>query len=93
MLNNGSWTYKCKNLEVDNNFKCLGAVFNYTGTFSLNQETLMGKGLKAMNCFLFNTKRYNISPKVMCQLFDALVGSTLSYSSVIWVLVNVRKLR
>ena len=55
LLNNESWTYKGVNLEVVNNFNYLGTVFNYTGTFVLNQETLVGKGLKALNCLLFNT--------------------------------------
>ena len=31
-------------------------MFNYTGTFVLNQETLVGKGLKALNCLLFTQK-------------------------------------
>ena len=33
-----------------------------------------------MNCLLHNTKRYSFKPKVMCQLFDAFVGSIHSYS-------------
>ena len=37
-----------------NNFNYLGTVFNYTGTFVLNQETFVVKGLKALNCLLFN---------------------------------------
>ena len=37
-----------------------------------------------MNCLLHNTKRYSFKPKVMCQLFDAFVGSILSYSCEIW---------
>ena len=41
----------------------------------------MGKGLKALNCLLYNTKKYCLKPKVLCQLFDALVGSILSFSS------------
>ena len=45
---------------------------------------LIGKVLRAMNCLLFNTKKYSLTPKVMCQLFDAFVGSILSYSSEVW---------
>ena len=62
LLKNDSWTYKCVNLEVVNNFNYLGTVFNYTRTFVLNQETLVGKGLKALNCLLFNTKKYCLKP-------------------------------
>ena len=67
-----------------NNFNYLGTVFNYTGTFVLNQETLVGKGLKALNCLLYNVKRYPLKPKLICQLFDAFVGSILNYSCEIW---------
>ena len=84
LLNNVSWSYKGDNIEVVNDFNSLGTVFNYTGTFALNQETLVGKGLKALNILLYNTKKYCLKPKVMCQLFDAFVGSVLSFSSEIW---------
>ena len=90
LLNNESWTYKGVNLEVVNNFNYLGTVFNYTGTFVLNQETLVGKGLKALNCLLFNTKKYCLKPKVLCQLFDAFVGSILNWYG---VSANVKKSR
>ena len=56
LLNNESWTYKGSNLEVVSNFNYLGTVFNYTGNFALNQETLVGKGLKALNCFCITQK-------------------------------------
>ena len=84
LLNNEFWTYKGVNLEVVNNFNYLDTVFNYTGTFVLNQETPVGKGLKALNCLLFNTKKYCLKPKVLCQLFDAFVGSILNFSSKVW---------
>ena len=84
MLNNESWIYNGTPLEVVNDFNYLGTVFNYTGTFVLNQETLVGKGLKAFNCLLYNLKRYPLKPKLICQLFDAFVGSILNYSCEIW---------
>ena len=84
LRNNESWTYKGDNLEVVDNFNYLGTVFNYTGNFALNQETLVGKGLKALNCLLYNTKKYCLKPKVLCQLFDAFVGYILSFSSEVW---------
>ena len=44
----------------------------------------MGKRLKALNCLLYNTKKYCLKPKVLCQLFDTFVGSILSFSSEVW---------
>jgi len=35
-------------LEVVNDFNYLETVFNYAGNFSLNQQQLVGKGLKAL---------------------------------------------
>ena len=84
LRDNETWTYKGSQLEVVNEFNYLGTVFKYTGSFVVNQETLVGKGLKALNCLLYNTKKYSLSPKVMCQLFDAFVGSVLNYSCEIW---------
>ena len=49
MLNNESWIYNGTPLEVVNDFNYLGTVFNYTGTFVLNQETLVGKGLQEVS--------------------------------------------
>ena len=84
LFDNEKWTYDGVQLDAVNNFNYLGTVFNYTGTFALNQETLVGKWLKALNCLIYNTKKYCLSPKVMCQLFDAFVGSILNYSCEIW---------
>ena len=44
----------------------------------------MGKGLKALNCLLYNIKKYCLKPKVSCQLLDAFVGSILSFSLEAW---------
>lgn len=78
------WTYDNKEIEIVNDFNYLGTVFNYTGTFNLNQETLAGKGLKALNVLLNNTKQFDFKPKVLCQLFDAFVGATLNYGAEVW---------
>ena len=48
LRDNESWIYKNTPIEVVNEFNYLGTVFKYTGSFVLNQETLVGKGLKAL---------------------------------------------
>lgn len=78
------WTYNGINLETVNDFNYLGVVFNYTGSFAFNQQTLSGKALKAMNVLLQNIRGFDFSPKTLCQLFDSFVSSILNYCSEIW---------
>ena len=82
--NDETWLYNNVELKVVNDFNYLGTVFNYTDSFVLNQETLAGKGIKALNVLLNKTKEYNFKPSVLCQLFDAFVGATLNYGAEIW---------
>ena len=51
------WTYNDNNIEVVNNFNYLGSVFNYTGSFNLNQEHLASKPVKALNMLLIYFKK------------------------------------
>ena len=59
LRDNESWIYKYTPIEVVNEFNYLGTVFKYTGSFVLNQETLVGKGLKTLNCLFYITKIYS----------------------------------
>ena len=50
------------NIDIVNDLNSCGTIFNYTGSFILNQKTLADKGLKALNvlhskvrCFDFDT--------------------------------------
>ena len=62
-----------------NDFNYLGVVFNFNGSFVLNNQCIIGKGLKAMHVLL-----QHINPKLSLQLFDAFVGSILNYGCPIW---------
>ena len=83
-LPNESWTYNVHNIENVNDFNYLGTVFNYTGNFSMNQEHLSGKALKALNVLLVKCNKFKLKPLLLCQLFDAFVGAILNYSSELW---------
>ena len=84
LKDNENWVYNNQNLETVDNFNYLGTVFNYTGNFSLNQEHVTGKALRALNVLLVNCRHLNLKPKVLCQLFDSFVFPILSYASEIW---------
>ena len=73
LLNNEKWLNIGKVNETVNDFNYLGVVFNYTGTFVLNQQYTSGKALKAMGVLLQKLRKYDVSLKTMCQLFDAFV--------------------
>ena len=74
-------------------FNYLGVVFNYTGSFILNQGVLAGKGLKALNVLLSNTRKCNFNLKTLCQLFDSFIGSILSYGCEILDFQHLRNWR
>ncbi|KAL4221122.1 hypothetical protein ACF0H5_019381 [Mactra antiquata] len=81
---NEIFVYNGAHVEIVNDFTYLGTVFNYTGNFSLNQQNLTGKAIKALNVLLTKCKKYMSKPKILCQLLDSFVGSILAYSCEIW---------
>ena len=85
------WYYNDVLLDVVNDFNYLG--FSYTGNFMYNQEILAGKGLKVLNILLFKLRQLRIKPSTACQLFDAFVGSILSYGSEIWGITKSKILK
>ena len=81
------WNYNGQIIEAVNDFNYLGVLFNDTDNLNLNQEYLVGTSLKTLNVLL-NTckcKDFDLKPKVFCQLFDAFVGSVISYGAEVWV--------
>jgi hypothetical protein len=66
--------FKNQNILLVDNFNYLGNVFNYTGSFTLNQEYLVGKAIKALNVLLFNLKQAPVEFNTSLQLFDAFVS-------------------
>jgi hypothetical protein len=47
----GKWYYDNVPLEVVNDLNYLGIVFNYTGSFVLNNQCIAGKSLKGYASF------------------------------------------
>ena len=63
LLNNEKWYYNGVETESVNEFSYLGVVFNYTGTFVLNQQYVSGKALKAMRVLMQNIRTMTYHPK------------------------------
>ena len=68
-------------METVDNFNYLCTVFNYTDSFSLNNQYMIGKLLKAMNVLIKNIQQYDVTPSIALQLFDSFVPLSLNYSS------------
>ena len=81
---NERWVYGNSALDSVDNFNYLGTTFHYTGSFLVNQENLAGKGLRALNVLLVNSRKLSLKPSTLCQLFDAFVSSILNYGCEIW---------
>jgi len=84
ILESEKWLYNSVPLETVDNFNYLGVVFNYSGSFVLNQSAIAGKGLKALNTPLANIRSFVLKPITTCQLFDSFVGSVLCYGCEVW---------
>ena len=78
------WYYDGNALDIVDQFNYLGTALSYNGSFSYNNEYLVGKGLKAVNVLLKNCNKYPLKPKTLCQLCDSFVGSILSYACELW---------
>ena len=50
-------------LDVVDNINNLGVNLKYTGSFTLNQQNLLGSGLRDMNTLLANVKIFDFIPK------------------------------
>ena len=51
-----------------------------TTDLSLNQQQLVGKGLKALNVLLINCRKYKVKPIILWKLFDSFIGSIPNYA-------------
>jgi hypothetical protein len=80
ILTSEHWTYYGQEIEAVNDFNYLCTIFNYTSKFILYQGHFIGKALNSMNMLLCKCKDYDLTPKTLCQFFNAFVSSILIYS-------------
>ena len=86
------WYFNNSEKEVVDNFNYLGVILNYTGSFNLNNQYLVGKALKAMHILGNNVLKYQVNSKLSLQLFDVFVGSILNYGCQTWGFTKAKDL-
>ena len=79
-----TFNYKGDKLEVVEDFKYLGVVFNYNGNFKKNADALLTQGRKAMFSVISKCRKYNLPVDIQLQLFDSMVAPILLYGSEVW---------
>ena len=53
--------YKEQKIEIMDNFTYLGVVFNYTGSFDLNSQYIIGQSIKGAACTHNNVIKYKVN--------------------------------
>jgi hypothetical protein len=77
-------------LPETNNYKYLGIWFSNSGLtqFTLKQRALAGN--RAKFALINSLRSYNLNPKLVCQLFDNLVTSSLLYGAEVWGFLDTK---
>ena len=71
-------------LEVTDQYKYLGLIFNFNGKFTKAKKLVYDKGTRAMFALLRRGRQLQSPVDIMIHLFDTLVKPVLLYGSEIW---------
>lgn len=66
-------------LEIVDEYKYLGVIFNYNGTFKKSQTDLIKKAKKAMFSLIRHSRKLNLSIETQLELFDSMITPILCY--------------
>ena len=82
-----------KNLQIEDSYSYLGAIFNHSGSFVKSRAKLKDQARTALYCL--NRKLRNISIPIYLQfkLLDTLILPILTYGSEIWGYENTMQLQ
>ncbi len=76
-------------IETVSDFRYLGVIFNYTGTFIKCRNTIADHARKALFFVLKKVQEHCLDIDVAFQLFDSMVSSILTFGSEIWGYENL----
>ena len=81
---NEHWIYDNVELEIVNEFKYLGLLFNYNGKFLNMQKHAAEQGRKALFALTSKFKKHEFNVETLCSVFDTYVCSVFLYGSELW---------
>lgn len=75
------FTYNGQELDIDDSFVYLGAMFSYNGRFQKHNQRLVDQARKSMFAVLRKARRLHLPVDIQIQLFDSIVVPILLYGS------------
>ena len=66
--------YNNEKIEIVHDFNYLGVIFNFTSSFTLYNQYVIGKALRASVVLLSNLYNVEVNPKMALEHFDTLLG-------------------
>ena len=83
------YIYNGSELEIIDNFKYLGVLFNFNGNFHKCKKHLYDQANKAMFSLLRKCRRHSLAIDMCIELFDKTVSPILLYGCEVWGYENV----
>ncbi len=77
-------------IEIVDEFRYLGVIFSYHGSFTKCRKALSESATKALFFVLKKTQQYSLDIDVSFRLFDAMVRSILTFACEIWGFENLK---
>jgi hypothetical protein len=85
-----NFTYEGNALEIVDNFKYLGILFNFNGNFNKCKKALVDQASRAMFSLLSKSIVLNLPLDVVLDLFDKTIYPILTYGCEIWGYGNIQ---
>ncbi len=84
-----SFTFEGVNIEIVYEFKYLGVLFSYNGSFCKCRKLLYDQALKAMYALLKQNRCLGLPIDIQFELFDRMVVPVLLYACEVWGVENL----
>ena len=81
---NFKFQYEGRDLEIVQEFKYLGVIFNYNGSFVKNRKHVYEQAQRAMFSLLRRSRQLDLPLDIQLALFDTLIMPILTYGCEVW---------